>query len=152
MAYNTNTARKVYNSSEYDYYPSKAPYRPNKVDVRQKNTVKQRRREEFSRKETQWIIKNIIKVVIFVMALVLISALESAVVYNNKNLKEENLAIQGEVEFLELQLSEKITTEKIEEYAINTLGMVYPGSDQEVVLGEEKEKVIAESKGDSSTY
>ncbi|HPR24632.1 MAG TPA: cell division protein FtsL [Bacillota bacterium] len=73
------------------------------------------------------------------IGIIISSAYAASVAFTNNQLKEQNAALQSEVETLEIKIQSANNIRTIEEKATGELGMVYPEGEQYVVLsGEEK--------------
>ena len=102
-----------------------------------KKRKRQSEKKELSIIEKSKLFMGIGIVAIVLLITILFSAMTSAIVYVNEQYKKENSTIQGEIDYLKVQLEVKNNTKKIEEYAVNSLGMIYPDENYQTILGDE---------------
>ena len=69
--------------------------------------------------------------------LVLLTAFAAELRHQNNALIKQNKALQGEVDTLDVQIQAKTSIARIEDVAMNELGMVYPTSEECVYLTED---------------
>lgn len=68
------------------------------------------------------------------IGIIIAGAYAAAVNYHNNQLREENAALQSEVESLNIELESAANLANIEKKASSQLGMVYPDGDKLVVI------------------
>ncbi len=82
-----------------------------------------------SSKDKSIILKGIVLIGLIAIGLVVSSAYCAGVNYSNNLLREENIALRGEVDTLSIQLQSANNIAHIEKEAIENLGMVYAEGD-----------------------
>jgi cell division protein FtsL len=71
---------------------------------------------------------------IILISIVLLSAYAAELKIGNNTLVANNAALQGEIDMLDVKITEANSIDQIEEIAINDLGMVYADADEYIVI------------------
>ena len=69
------------------------------------------------------------------------TAYATQIKYNLNEITKENIIMQGEIDNMNVIIQGENNVAKIEDKAINLLGMVYPNYDQIVYISEDSEKI-----------
>jgi cell division protein FtsL len=69
------------------------------------------------------------------------TAYATQIKYNLNEITKENIIMQGEIDNMNVIIQGENNVAKIEDKAINLLGMVYPSYDQIVYISEDSEKI-----------
>ncbi len=92
-----------------------------------------------SKRATRNMVRTAIALVAAVFLLVGLSAYAASIQHANNVLTEENAYLQAEIDSLNSRIVEETKVTKVEEVATNKYGMVYPTSDNCIVIYENEE-------------
>lgn len=92
-----------------------------------------------SRRASRNMLMTAIAVIAAVFILVGLSAYAASIQHANNVLEKENAYLQAEIDSLNSQIIEETKVTKIEEIATNEFGMIYPTSDNCIVINESEE-------------
>lgn len=128
------TARKAF-TSEYNFRaaPEAAPERVRRTRQRpQVNKPQTHTKQEsfLTPANLRTIITAVIIISLILIGMVVINAQSAKVQYSINQLKSQNALLESEVSMLKVKVERETSIEKLEEYAINKLGMFYPVGSQ----------------------
>ncbi len=95
---------------------------------------------ELTPKEKNSLIKYIVKFATMCLLFLIVSSATAAITYENDKMKNMNLELEGEVNYLKIQLEAQTSNKSIEEYAIDKLGMIYPDENYQKSIGTEEDE------------
>ncbi len=127
-------SRRAY-TSEYNFsaIPEKAPERVRRTRQRPQinKQTKQPKQEELL---TPAVLRTLIAAVVMIsfifIGLVVINAHSAKLQYSINQLKNQNTLLENEISTLQVKVERETGIERLEAYAINELGMVYPAGSQ----------------------
>lgn len=106
-------------------------------DVKPRVGRQQRKTAAMSAKDKSRMLLLIVVAGIVCLGMIIASAYGASVNYSNNQLRDENIAIRGEVESLEIQIQSANNIASIEKKAL-AQGMIYPEDSQFVVVSSQK--------------
>ncbi len=118
------------------------PYESRNINVKPKQPKNESKKSQISAVEKNKTIAAIVMVGIISVGLVLFAVYTSAVAFETEKIKQENAVLQGEIDYLIVQLESENNVKKIENYALGELGMVYPEDNQRIRLTGESEPLV----------
>lgn len=89
-------------------------------------------------KETKLVVKAAVVLLVSLLVIVSLQAYKANLQYANNTLIEQNEYLQAEIDSLKSQIVEETKVTSIEKTATEKYGMVYPTSDNYIVIKEDK--------------
>lgn len=118
----------------YEYQEGYSKYGFDMKPRAKRTTRKARTDAAISAKDRGRILKLLLIVGIVCVGIVVNAAYGASLNYSNNQLKDENAALQGEVEMLQIQIESESNIAEIQDKATKQLGMVYPEGEKLSVL------------------
>jgi cell division protein FtsL len=95
----------------------------------------------FTKHDRAKLIMLLLVIGVLCVAGVVSTAYATQIKYNLNEINKQNIVIQGEIDNLNVIIQEENNVAKIEDKAINLLGMVYPSYDQIVYIAEDSQTI-----------
>lgn len=108
-------------------------------DVHASNGKFNRKKAHMTAKDKKKVILLLIVAGMVCIGIIIAGAYAASINYTNNQLRNDNAALQGEVESLQIEMQSANNIATIESKATKELGMVYPEGSQLVVLSGDKE-------------
>lgn len=95
----------------------------------------------FTKQDRAKLIMLLLVIGVLCVAGVVSTAYATQIKYNLNEINKQNVVIQGEIDNLNVIIQRENNVAKIEDKAINLLGMVYPSYDQIVYIAEDSQTI-----------
>jgi cell division protein FtsL len=95
-------------------------------DMKARQPRQERKKAATTAKDKSRVLWLIITIGIVGIIAVIMAAYGASINYTNNQLKDENAALRGEVEMLQIEIESESNIAEIQDKAVNDLGMVYP--------------------------
>ncbi|MEI8216704.1 MAG: cell division protein FtsL [Eubacteriales bacterium] len=115
--------------------------RQNRRNKAQKALSQEKPKSAFTQKDRAKLIMLLLVIGILCVAGVVSTAYATQIKYNLNEISKQNQIIQGEIDNINVIIEGENNITKIEDKALNQLGMVYPSYDQIVYISQNNEKI-----------